>query len=180
MSPSQRAAAERLIAEHPTLFMNDLPDWCDDAFHLLRELAAEPVVNQQMTTEPVQEPVAYIDPRQLAAGYVTLLCITRPEYRSYADVAEGIHYTPVYLHPPQQPMRCPTDGGECGAGGYCRPEQRKPLTPSMQAEVECDCLVAWNASTYGHSAQDTVHPMFLSAFLRGYRAAERAITGEQK
>ena len=82
---------------------------------------------------------------------------------------------------PQQPMRCPTDGGECGAGGYCRPEQRKPLTPSMQAEVECDCLVAWNASTYGHSAQDTVHPMFLSAFLSGYRAAERAhgITGEQ-
>ena len=149
MSPSQRAAAERLIAEHPTLFMNDLPDWCDDAFHLLRELAEV----------PVQEPVAYIDPRQLAAGYVTLLCITRPEYRSYADVAEGIHYTPVYLHPAQQ---------------------RKPLTPSMQAEAECDCLVAWHASTYGHSAQDTVHPMFLSAFLRGYRAAERAhgITGE--
>ena len=149
MSPSQRAAAERLIAEHPTLFMNDLPDWCDDAFHLLRELAEV----------PVQEPVAYIDPRQLAAGYVTLLCITRPEYRSYADVAEGIHYTPVYLHPAQQ---------------------RKPLTPSMQAEVECDCLVAWNASTYGHSAQDTVHPMFLSAYISGYRAAERAhgITGE--
>ena len=149
MSPSQRAAAERLLAEHPTLFMNDLPDWCDDAFHLLRELAEV----------PVQEPVAYIDPRQLAAGYVTLLCITRPEYRSYADVAEGIHYTPVYLHPAQQ---------------------RKPLTPSMQAEAECDCLVAWHASTYGHSAQDTVHPMFLSAFISGYRAAERAhgITGE--
>ena len=149
MSPSQRAAAERLIAEHPTLFMNDLPDWCDDAFHLLRELAEV----------PVQAPVAYIDPRQLAAGYVTLLCITRPEYRSYADVAEGIHYTPVYLHPAQQ---------------------RKPLTPSMQAEAECDCLVAWHASTYGHSAQDTVHPMFLSAFISGYRAAERAhgITGE--
>ena len=149
MTPTQRATAERLIAEHPTLFMNDLPDWCDDAFHLLRELAEV----------PVQEPVAYIDPRQLAAGYVTLLCITRPEYRSYADVAEGIHYTPVYLHPAQQ---------------------RKPLTPSMQAEAECDCLVAWHASTYGHSAQDTVHPMFLSAFISGYRAAERAhgITGE--
>ncbi|MBK8105986.1 MAG: hypothetical protein IPK42_10595 [Betaproteobacteria bacterium] len=31
---------------------------------------------------------------------------------------------------PQQPMRCPEDGGACGAGGYCRPEpqQRKPLT----------------------------------------------------
>ena len=82
MTPSQRAAAERLAdaVMHP------------EAAALLRELAAE----------PVHEPVAYIDPRQLAAGYVTLLCITRPEYRSYADVAEGVHYTPVYLHPPQQ------------------------------------------------------------------------------
>ena len=135
MTPTQRAAAERLIAEHPTLFMNDLPDWCDDAFHLLRELAEV----------PVQEPVAYIDPRQLAAGYVTLLCITRPEYRSYADVAEGIHYTPVYLHPPQQPMRCPTDGGECGAGGYCRPEpqQRKPLSDEQVRQIVVDASTSW-------------------------------------
>jgi hypothetical protein len=44
----------------------------------------------------------------------------------------------------------------------------------MDAEIECDCLVAWNASTYGHSAHDTVHPMFLSAFICGYRAAEQA------
>lgn len=28
----------------------------------------------------------------------------------------------------KEPMHCPKDGGECGAGGYCRPEQRKPLT----------------------------------------------------
>jgi hypothetical protein len=152
MTPTQRAAAERLAFEQwydaqPDGRISPWDVW--QAAALLRELLAE----------PVQEPVAYIDQRQLAAGYVTLLCITRPEYRSYADVAEGIHYTPVYLHPAQQ---------------------RKPLTPSMQAEVECDCLVAWNASTYGHSAQDTVHPMFLSAFISGYRAAERAhgITGE--
>ena len=45
MSPSQRAAAERLIAEHPTLFMNDLPDWCDEAAALLRELLAGPVLS---------------------------------------------------------------------------------------------------------------------------------------
>jgi hypothetical protein len=34
---------------------------------------------------------------------------------------------PLYAAP-QQPMHCPKDGGECGAGGYCRPEpvQRKP------------------------------------------------------
>ena len=149
MTPTQRAAAERLADELQRFDGTERESLRDEAAALLRELAEV----------PVQEPVAYIDPRQLAAGYVTLLCITRPEYRSYADVAEGIHYTPVYLHPAQQ---------------------RKPLTPSMQAEAECDCLVAWHASTYGHSAQDTVHPMFLSAFISGYRAAERAhgITGE--
>ena len=143
MTPTQRAAAERLADDLQRFDGAERESLRDEAAALLRELLAE----------PVQEPVAYIDPRQLAAGYVTLLCITRPEYRSYADVAEGIHYTPVYLHPAQQ---------------------RKPLTPSMQAEAECDCLVAWHASTYGHSAQDTVHPMFLSAFISGYRAAERA------
>ena len=155
MSPSQRAAAERLIAEHPTLFMNDLPDWCDDAFHLLRELAAGPVVNQQMTTEPVQEPVAW-----------------RSKTRINGEFDSGWHLTST--EPPQTPRTIAIEPL------YTAPEQRKPLTPSMQAEVECDCLVAWNASTYGHSAQDTVHPRFLSAFLRGYRAAERAhgITGE--
>ena len=26
----------------------------------------------------------------------------------------------------QEPLICPEDGGQCGAGGYCRP-QRKPL-----------------------------------------------------
>ena len=149
MTPTQRAAAERLADELQRFDGTERESLRDEAAALLRELLAE----------PVQEPVAYIDQRQLAAGYVTLLCITRPEYRSYADVAEGIHYTPVYLHPAQQ---------------------RKPLKTAMEAEIECDCLVAWNASTYGHSAHDTVHPMFLSAFIRGYRAAERAhgITGE--
>ena len=131
MTPTQRAAALRL-AEGPRT-SGEL--WGRAVIALLRELAAE----------PVQEPVAYIDPRQLAAGYVTLLCITRPEYRSYADVAEGIHYTPVYLHPPQQPMRCPTDGGECGAGGYCRPEpqQRKPLSDEQVRQIVVDASTSW-------------------------------------
>lgn len=129
-----------------------------EAAALLRELAAE----------PVQEPVGWLHDE---TGDF------EPSHKPWMDDDE--EWVPLYAAP-QQPMRCPEDGGACGAGGYCRPEQRKPLTPSMQAEVECDCLVAWNASTYGHSAQDTVHPMFLSAFLRGYRAAERAhgITGE--
>ena len=88
MTPTQREAAERLIDDRLTATM----EWSRQVIALLRELAEV----------PVQEPVAYIDPRQLAAGYVTLRCITRPEDRSYADVAEGVHYTPVYLHPPQQ------------------------------------------------------------------------------
>jgi len=137
---------------------NGMADWI---YNDLSELLAN-AAPQQQKAEPVQEPVAYVDPRQLAAGYVTLLCVTRPEYRSYADVAEGIHYTPVYLHPPQQPMRCPTDGGECGAGGYCRPEpqQRKPLTDkqieAILDEFDVD-LEAWKPLA---------------------RAIERAITGE--
>ena len=122
---------------------------------------------------PVQEPVALMWQHE-ETGRVTFTTMADPY------VGKRWHRIPLYAAAPQQPMHCPKDGGECGAGGYCRPEQRKPLTPSMQAEVECDCLVAWNASTYGHSAQDTVHPMFLSAFVRGYRAAERAhgITGD--
>ena len=45
---------------------------------------------------------------------------------------------------------------------------------AMDAEIEMECLSAWNASTYGHSAEDTVHPMFLSAFKQGYRASKQA------
>ncbi|MBK8108716.1 MAG: hypothetical protein IPK42_25030 [Betaproteobacteria bacterium] len=135
MNETQRAAAERLADELQRFDGADRESLRDEAAALLRELLAE----------PVQEPVAYIDPRQLAAGYVTLLCITRPEYRSYADVAEGIHYTPVYLHPAQQPMRCPTDGGECGAGGYCRPEpqQRKPLSDEQVRQIVVDASTSW-------------------------------------
>ena len=159
MTPTQRAAAERLADDLQRFDGAERESLRDEAVALLRELAAE----------PAQEPVAYIDPRQLAAGYVTLLCITRPEYRSYADVAEGIHYTPVYLHPPQQPMRCPDDGGECGAGGYCRPEpvQRKPLTREQIDTV-------WS-SLGSFTDRESDYRIFA-------RAIERAhgITGEQK
>ena len=176
MTPEQRAAAERLADDLQRFDGAERESLRDEAAAILRELLAEPVINQQMTTElaePVQEPVALMWQHE-ETGRVTFTTMADPY------VGKRWHRIPLYAAAPQQPMHCPKDGGECGAGGYCRPEQRKPLTPSMQAEVECDCLVAWNASTYGHSAQDTVHPMFLSAFLRGYRAAERAhgITGE--
>ena len=38
------------------------------------------------------------------------------------------------------------------------------------AEIECECLSAWNQQ-YAEHAEDTVHPMFLTAFKLGYRAA---------
>lgn len=41
------------------------------------------------------------------------------------------------------------------------------LTP----EIECDCLVAWNRSEFGANQHDTVHPMYLTAFKSGYKAA---------
>jgi len=95
MSPSQRAAAERLLAEHPTLFMNDLPDWCDDAFHLLRELAAE----------PVQEPMAWHTEDHL----------TDPSATTYSkDVADrwqskGWPVTPLYAAPQHRRPPDPTE-----------------------------------------------------------------------
>ena len=52
--------------------------------------------------------------------------------------------------------------------------EKATTRPAMQAEIECDCLVAWNASTYGRDRRDTVHPMFMLAFVLGYRAAEGA------
>ena len=41
------------------------------------------------------------------------------------------------------------------------------LTP----EIEYDCLVAWSRSVFGANQHDTVHPMYLTAFKSGYKAA---------
>ena len=65
---------------------------------------------------------------------------------------------------PQQPMRCPTDGGECGAGGYCRPEQRKPLTRD-------ELLSLWKQHGYKSA--------MCEPFARAVEEAH-GITGEQK
>lgn len=49
------------------------------------------------TNKPaLPEPVALIDPRALARGDASMHCITRPEYRSAADVDAGVEYVPVY------------------------------------------------------------------------------------
>ena len=119
MNQSQRAAAERLADDLQRFDGAERESLRDEAAALLRELLAEPVINQQMTTElaePVQEPVGWLHDE---TGDF------EPSHKPWMDDDE--EWVPLYAAP-QQPMRCPTDGGECGAGGYCRPEQRKPLT----------------------------------------------------
>jgi len=109
MTPTQRAAALRL-AEGPRT-SGEL--WGRAVIALLRELAAE----------PVQEPAIWIQSNHLQhAKNGPYLARTGPT-KLMSD------FIPLYAAP-QQPMHCPKDGGECGAGGYCRPEpvQRKPLT----------------------------------------------------
>lgn len=95
MTPTQRAAAERLAFEQwydaqPEGRINPWDVW--QAAALLRELAAETV----------------------------------------------------------QPMRCPEDGGACGAGGYCRPEpqQRKPLSEVWRVEYENVCTPDGDGGSY--------------------------------
>ena len=157
MTPTQRAAAERLAKYWSA------DDWpgglsgkkMDETAALLRELLA---------AEPAQEPVAwgvFVDDEL----FKPFNCKDEAVDWFQAQYNHGSRYDylvlPLYAAP-QQPMRCPTDGGECGAGGYCRPEpqQRKPLTDkqieAILDEFDVD-LEAWKPLA---------------------RAIERAITGE--
>jgi hypothetical protein len=108
MTPEQRAAAERLADELQRFDGAERESLRDEAAALLRELAAE----------PVQEPVGWLHDE------------TGEFEHSHQQWMESDgDWVPLYAAP-QQPMHCPKDGGECGAGGYCRPEpvQRRPLT----------------------------------------------------
>ena len=51
---------------------------------------------------------------------------------------------------PQQPMHCPKDGGECGAGGYCRPEpvQRRPLSDEQINRLDTEAIHGGPDSQY--------------------------------
>ncbi|MBK8858822.1 MAG: hypothetical protein IPN11_14410 [Opitutaceae bacterium] len=130
MNQSQREAAERLIAEHPTLFMNDLPDWCDDAFHLLRELLAEP------RGEPGFE---------YKRGYEEALndCIRNGliwARSMFANSAE--HIKPANkMHACDDPLCAVCGHGITGEPLHAHPpQQRKPLTHQQ-------LLTWWNATT---------------------------------
>ena len=136
MTPTQRAAAERLADELQRFDGAERESLRDEAAALLRELLAEPVINQQMTTElaePVQEPVGWLHDE---TGDF------EPSHKPWMDDDE--EWVPLYAAP-QQPMRCPEDGGACGAGGYCRPEpqQRKPLSDEQVRQIVVDASTSW-------------------------------------
>jgi len=160
MNTSQRAAAERLAKElasvHP---LHPYAQMCGSAADLLRELLAE----------PVQEPVALMWQHE-ETGRVTFTTMADPY------VGKRWHRIPLYAAAPQQPMHCPKDGGECGAGGYCRPEQRKPLT---FGEIEGKCRNAFLLEDgYGLPSE---HPERYRVFRDGFYAAwnrAHGITGE--
>ena len=155
MNETQRSAAERLAFEQ---WYDAQPDGRIDPWDVWQAAA---LLRELLAAEPAQEPVAwgvFVDDEL----FKPFNCKDEAVDWFQAQYNHGSRYDFLVL-----PL-------------YTAPQQRKPLKTAMEAEIECDCLVAWNASTYGHSAHDTVHPMFLSAFLSGYRAAERAhgITGE--
>lgn len=166
MTPQQRAAALRLIRAFDNERIS-LPAWesvCRQGFALLRELAAE----------PVQEPVAWHVCSVNSDGSLSLEFAASWEESAHEHINDAINeydidgatswvVRPVYAAP-QQPMRCPKDGGECGAGGYCRPEQRKPLLASDIVTMYAEC------------------PTCDADMIDFARAIERAhgITGEQK
>ena len=141
MNETQRAAAERLADDLQRFDGAERESLRDEAAALLRELLAEPVINQQMTTElaePVQEPVALMWQHE-ETGRVTFTTMADPY------VGKRWHRIPLYPAAPQQPMHCPKDGGECGAGGYCRPEpqQRKPLSDEQVRQIVVDASTSW-------------------------------------
>ena len=179
MTPTQRAAAERLaefeslprklldiacrVRVNECLFHDD--EFVDDASHTLKEALA---LLRELAAEPVQEPVAAELPApqllvESAQGFVEGW--TRSQVRSAINLA----LLKRRYAAPQQPMRCPEDGGACGAGGYCRPEpvQRKPLTREQIDTV-------WS-SLGSFTDRESDYRIFA-------RAIERAhgITGEQK
>ena len=146
MTPTQRAAALRLIEfetlprrlldiacrvrVNECLFHDD--EFVDDASHTLKEALA---LLRELAAEPVQKPVAWM--AESKSGSVRFTNIGQS-----ADELESLGWAIVPLYAaPQQPMRCPEDGGACGAGGYCRPEpqQRKPLLASDIVTMYAEC-----------------------------------------
>ncbi len=167
MNEEQREAAERLVADQSSSNL----EWSRQVVALLRELLAE----------PQGEPVAWHVCSVNSDGSLSLEFAAPWEELAHEHINDAINehdidgatswvVRPVYTHPPQQPMRCPDDGGECGAGGYCRPEpqQRKPLSDEQVRQIVVEASTSWAIKRDG------------STSMRIARAIERAhgITGE--
>ena len=171
MTPTQRAAALRLIEfetlprrlldiacrvrVNECLFHDD--EFVDDASHALKEAID---LLRELAAEPVQEPVGWLN--EIDGEF-------EHSHKPWMDDDE--EWVPLYAAP-QQPMRCPEDGGACGAGGYCRPEQRKPLTDE-------EALAIIKSTPQEDVTQEG---WIRRQRLSWVRAIERAhgITGEQK
>lgn len=144
MTPKQREAAERLMEQMGNDHRGYDPDF-NEAAAILRELLAE----------PVQEPVAWHVCSVNSDGSLSLEFAASWEESAHEHINDAINeydidgatswvVRPVYAAP-QQPMHCPKDGGECGAGGYCRPEpqQRKPLSDEQVRQIVVDASTSW-------------------------------------
>ncbi len=161
MTPTQRAAAERLAAYHAEQADHFSPFGSGNALTIFHGEAAA-LLRELLAAEPVQEPVALMWQHE-ETGRVTFTTMADPY------VGKRWHRIPLYAAAPQQPMHCPKDGGECGAGGYCRPEpvQRRPLSDEQINRLDTEAI---------HGGPDSQY-----AF-RFARAVEKAhsITGEQE
>ena len=124
MNETQRAAAERLADDLQRFDGAERESLRDEAAALLRELLAEPVINQQMTTElaePVQEPVAwgvFVDDEL----FKPFNCKDEAVDWFQAQYNHGSRYDYLVL-----PL-------------YAAPQQRRPLTHQQ-------LLTWWNATT---------------------------------
>ncbi len=124
MTPTQREAAERLADDLQRFDGAERESLRDEAAALLRELLAEPVINQQMTTElaePVQEPVAwgvFVDDEL----FKPFNCKDEAVDWFQAQYNHGSRYDYLVL-----PL-------------YAAPQQRRPLTHQQ-------LLTWWNATT---------------------------------
>ena len=187
MTPQQREAVLRLVDALQS--GADDPMWAHHAeikkstlgyaAALLRELAAEPVqapdlvrdfpavkaakkaaeaelgyYREMMAAEPVQAPVAWMSTYPGLPLFVTHAAHEHPQSTAVRE-----SYTVPLYAAPQQLMRCPEDGGECGAGGYCRPEPA--VEPGFEykrgyEEALNDCIrngMAWARSMFANNAE---------------------------
>ena len=152
MNESQRAAALRLADDLQRFDGAERESLRDEAAAILRELLAEPVINQQMTTElaePVQEPVAWRDQNNFDPG----------QGCTYSNVAAA-----KWPHIFSQPL-------------YAAPQQRRPLVDDIVRPLIDDTSEVFCAN--GPETPQVVRDVieYVQSWLEVY-FDKRGITGE--